>query len=131
MNRENLIYVAIAGAILLAAALLLADAVSTRRMAKLEAAVDAARAAQRSADARAAEKEKLAEHFRIKIEFLEENLADIRILADRQDEELKKITLNAASARADVIRIRQLRPIDITADELCRRLENIGYPCGK
>jgi predicted RNase H-like nuclease (RuvC/YqgF family) len=74
--------------------------------------------------------EKEAEKYRLEAERLEGSLAEIQKLATKQDEELEKINKTTGDARADAARARGVRAIDSTSAELCRRLEDMGHPCG-
>jgi hypothetical protein len=67
--------------------------------------------------------------YKQKIEYLETQLAEIRDLANHQDEELKSITSNTRRARSDVERARRTRAAAATAAELCAKLAEVGHPC--
>ena len=84
----------------------------------------------------AAQKEKLAGEletksriYEAKIAYLESNLAELKTLARKQDEELKNIEITTGRARADVERVRSIRSAAATADEVCRKLADLGHPC--
>ncbi|MCC6328972.1 MAG: hypothetical protein IT174_10680 [Acidobacteria bacterium] len=77
----------------------------------------------------AAKKEIEAEQYKQKIEHLEGSLAEIKEIAKTQDEELEKLNFSVRGSRADVERARGIRSIRTTADELCKRLGEVGHPC--
>lgn len=78
---------------------------------------------------RANELEALARKYEEKIAYLEANLAELQTLARKQDEELKSIETNTGNARRDVERARRVRSAAATADEVCRKLAEVGYRC--
>jgi predicted RNase H-like nuclease (RuvC/YqgF family) len=79
--------------------------------------------------AAAAKKESEAERFKEKIAFLESSLSDIRKIARTQDEELEKLNFTVRGSRSDMERARGIRSIESNADELCRRLAEVGHGC--
>ena len=78
---------------------------------------------------RADELEAKARVYEEKIAYLELNLAELKTLARKQDEELKNIEITTGRARADVERVRSIRSAAATADEVCRKLADLGHPC--
>ena len=68
---------------------------------------------------------------RKKIEYLEGEIETLRDEARRKDEELKRLGADVRVARDRVERARRARAIDADADELCRRLEELGHGCEK
>jgi len=78
---------------------------------------------------RADELEAKARVYEEKIAYLELNLAELKTLARKQDEELKNIEITTGRARADVERARGIRSAAATADEVCRKLADLGHPC--
>ena len=80
---------------------------------------------------RANELEASARKYEEKIAFLEANLAELQTLARKQDEELKSIETNTGRASADVERARRVRSASATAEEVCRKLAELGHGCGQ
>lgn len=62
-------------------------------------------------------------------EYLGQQLEEIRSLAKKQDEEIKKIDVDINTARGRADRARQLGAVESTAHELCDKLESLGHPC--
>jgi hypothetical protein len=126
MNTQTKLIVAAAA--ILIVGLALTTLVSNHRLHTLERRVDRAKQTadmeQRSQTAEA----KAGEYIK-KIEYLEGELSAIGQIARRQDEELKTISGDVGNARRDVERARGIRAIDITTDELCARLANLGHGC--
>ena len=99
------------------------------KTAKLEHAVDAARAEAEAKTKAADEMEKRSAVYAAKTEYLEQKLAEIQAIARKQDNELEKLKTNTADARNAVERARSVRSIASTADELCERLAEVGHGC--
>jgi chromosome segregation ATPase len=99
------------------------------RLGKLEDAAGAAKQRAETEAQRANELEKSARKYEEKIAYLESNLAELKALAKKQDEELKIIEITTGRARADVERARSIRTAAATAGEVCRKLADLGYPC--
>lgn len=78
---------------------------------------------------RANELEMSARRFEEKIAYLEANLAELQTLARKQDEELKTIETATGNARRDVERARRVRSAAATAEEVCRKLAELGHGC--
>ena len=78
---------------------------------------------------RANELESSARKYEEKIAYLEANLAELQTLARKQDEQLKSIETNTGSARHDVERARLVRSAAATAEDICRKLAELGHPC--
>jgi uncharacterized protein HemX len=78
---------------------------------------------------RANELEATARKYQEKIAYLEANLAELQTLARKQDEELKSLESNTGIARRDVERARRIRSAAATADEVCRKLADLGHGC--
>jgi predicted RNase H-like nuclease (RuvC/YqgF family) len=102
---------------------------SNRRIARLEHETHEAKAAGSAAQARADDHQRRAEIYKAKTEYLEGQLAEIREIARRQDEELEKLDASVGNARRDVERARSIRSIDADVDELCRKLAELGHGC--
>lgn len=129
MTTKSKIYIAVAAAVLLAIGIIGGTAWSEQKIGKLEAAVETAKqtAAERQLIALAAE-QKTAE-YKVKIEYLEQQIAESNGRARRQDEKLKTQNINTTRARRDVERVRSVRSIDTNSDELCTKLAELGHPC--
>jgi CHASE3 domain sensor protein len=78
---------------------------------------------------RANELEASGRKYEEKIAYLEANLAELRDLAWKQDEELKNIETNTGNARRDVERARRVRAAAATAEDVCRKLAELGHGC--
>ncbi len=129
MTLTQKIYIAAAIATVFSIGIFGGWAWSNYNISKLERAVETAKTEAAAKQAAADEKEKEAAAYRKKIEYLEANLAEIKSIARKQDEELEKLNANSAGARGRVERARRVRAIAATADELCERLEELGHPC--
>ncbi|MFM9904812.1 MAG: hypothetical protein ACKVQJ_09605 [Pyrinomonadaceae bacterium] len=102
---------------------------SNHKIAMLENAVEKAKQ-QAISSQRSAEKNELeAAAYKRKIDYLEQRLTEIQIIARKQDEKLEKQTTNTRNARADVERVRGTRSIAATASELCKKLAELGHGC--
>jgi chromosome segregation ATPase len=77
----------------------------------------------------AAEAEKNAARQSARAELLEQQLQEIRVIATKQDEELKKLASDTDAARSRVDRARRLRSIESSTGELCEKLESLGHGC--
>ena len=102
---------------------------SNYKTAKLEHDVESAKTATADLQRSAVQKEKEAQGYRAKIEYLEQKLNEIQNLATKQDEELEKLTTHTGDARSDIERARRIRAIATTTEELCRKLAEVGHPC--
>ena len=78
---------------------------------------------------RANELEASSRKYEEKIAYLETNLAELRTLAGKQDEELKSIETDTGNARRDVERARRVRSAAANAEDVCRKLAELGHPC--
>jgi chromosome segregation ATPase len=119
----------LAAAALLVTAFLFSTAWSTFRNSKLEKEIAAAKQRAESSEKAAGDAERKAGEYKAKIEYLENDLAEIQQIARRQDEELEKITADTSAARDRVRDARGVRAVATTAAELCRKLADIGHPC--
>lgn len=130
MNTKQKITLAACAAALVLAAFLIGSMVSERRIGKLG---DEAKAAARTAEmlkADAAEKEKNANEYKAKIEYLELHIAGLRTIAARQEQEAKLLEKDVAAARTDVRSAARVRAVTSTAAELCGKLAELGHRCG-
>lgn len=121
----------IAGVIfaVLAAVLFGGYAWSGRKIQRLEKEVTETKVRADRLEDIAAKKEIEAEQYKQKIEHLEGRLIEIKEIAKTQDEELEKLNFTVRGARGNVDRARSVRTIATTADELCKRLAEVGHPC--
>ncbi len=102
---------------------------SNHKIKKLESAAENAKQSADVQEQRAYELEMSARKFEEKIAYLEANLGELRSLARKQDEELKDIETTTGNARRDVERSRSIRTAASTADEVCRKLAELGHAC--
>ncbi|MFL6469147.1 MAG: hypothetical protein ACJ72Z_14410 [Pyrinomonadaceae bacterium] len=94
-----------------------------------EKSADEARAIASQKQERADDLEMQSRKYEEKIAYLETNLTELKMLATKQDEELKSIEVNTGNARADVERARRIRSAAATAEEVCRKLADLGHGC--
>ena len=127
MTTKIKIYIAIGAAIFLIVAGY--SLWSNYKIRKLESKAEDAIQRAEIQEQRANELEASARKYEEKIAYLEANLAELQALARKQDEELKSIEGNTRNARADVERVRRVRSAAATADEVCRKLAELGHPC--
>jgi uncharacterized protein HemX len=102
---------------------------SNHKFRKLETAAENAKQYAEIQKQRASELEMSARKYEEKIAYLEANLAELQTLARKQDEELKTIETTTGNARRDVGRARSIRTATATADEVCRKLAEVGHGC--
>ena len=102
---------------------------SNYQIRKLENTVGAAKQDAEFQEQRANELEMRSRRYEEKIAYLETNLAELKTLAKQQDEELKNIETTTGRARADVERARSIRSAAATAEEVCRKLAQLGHGC--
>ena len=95
----------------------------------LENAVQKARDEAALSGSKAAASEMAAAEYKRKNEYLEEQLSTLRLIAVKQDEELKKLNTETSAARGRVRDARAVRAIESTTAELCSRLADLGHPC--
>lgn len=127
MNESTKLFLAAAAALALGAAL--ASIVSNARIRSMERTIEAAKQRAGEADEAAAASEIKAAEYEKKIEYLDSEISGMSRLARRQDEELEKLDIGLGMARRDAERKKRVRAIGTTADELCRKLEELGHPC--
>ena len=129
MTTRTKLYSLLAISAIFAIGLIGSYAWSSRKITMLEATVANAKAAalekQQTDEAREIEAAKYSE----KVLYLESNLAEIKQLSRKQDEQLQKLTTNSRNARISVERVRNTRAIAATAAELCAKLAEVGHPC--
>jgi predicted RNase H-like nuclease (RuvC/YqgF family) len=102
---------------------------SNHQITKLERAADEAKQKAAFQEDRANELDASARKYEEKIAYLEANLAELQSLARKQDEELKSIETNTGNARRDVERARRVRAAAATAEDVCRKLAELGHGC--
>ena len=102
---------------------------SGHKISVAEKNVDEARRVSDEAKKRAATLETAAAEYDAKIRYLEQQLSAMAPIARKQDEELQKLNVDINSRRADVERARSIRSIAANAEELCRRLAELGHGC--
>ena len=124
------IYMLIAIAGVLIAGLAAGQLWSNHKIGEMERTAAAAKEHADSTERQAAIQEQRAGEYKAKIEYLEDKLAEVSETARRQDEEIQTFEVNTNTARSDVDRARRVRSVAATADELCKKLEELGHPCG-
>ena len=102
---------------------------SNYQIRKLESAAANAKQKADTQESRANELEMQSRVYEEKIAYLETNLAGLKTLAKKQDEELKNIETTTGRARADVERARRISSAAATAEEVCRKLAELGHGC--
>jgi chromosome segregation ATPase len=102
---------------------------SNHKIAKLERNVENAKALAADKQITADEKEKLAGEYKAKTEYLEQQIDTLRAVAQKQDEELQKLSVNVDNARADVSRAHSVRSAAATLTDLCTKLAHLGHGC--
>jgi hypothetical protein len=102
---------------------------SSHQVSRLEYEAYTAKSAADAAEAKANEHEQTAAAYRAKTEYLEDQLAGIQAIARKQDEELETLNNSVGDARRNVDRSRSIRSISASADELCRKLAELGHGC--
>jgi small-conductance mechanosensitive channel len=100
--------------------------VATKRYER-EAAALAAKAEASERTAAAAKESSVREAARA--EFLEQQLKEVRDIAARQDEQIKKMDALTDDSRGRVARARGVRTVQTTIAELCAKLAGLGHPC--
>jgi hypothetical protein len=129
MNMQTKIYIA-AGVIAFAIAVLGVSGIwSDHKIASVTRAVEEARKTADEKTKLAAEKETESAAYKEKNEYLETRIAEIQVIARKQDEELEKFKTDTAGARSDVERARRVRSIASTSTELCAKLAEVGHAC--
>ena len=127
MNLKIQIYVVIAAVALIAC--VTSWLWSNHKIAGLERDVENAKTLAVEKQNTANEKEKLAGEYKAKNEYLEQQIDSLRAVAQKQDEELQKLSANVDNARADVSRTHSVRSAAATLTELCTKLADLGHGC--
>jgi hypothetical protein len=127
MNSKTYITAAIIGVLVIG--ILVAYLWSSHRIRSLETEVDAAKTIAAEKQNSAIEAEKAAAEYKQKIEYLEQELGEARALATKPDDEIENFKTNTGVARRDVERVRRVRSVAGTTEELCRKLAEVGHPC--
>ena len=104
----------------------IASQMQISRLERTAAAQERAAAASEKAASAARD---AAERYSDRAEYLEQQIGEIRALAARQDEEIKKLNTDTDTARGRVERSRGVRSIESTAAELCEKLADLGHGC--
>lgn len=102
---------------------------SNHKIARLERDAGDAKAAALEKQQFADEKEKQADEYKAKIDYLERQTDALRSVAQKQDEELKKLSADTDNARNSVRRARVTSSKPAAADELCAKLKRLEHPC--
>lgn len=126
MTLKNKIYIALAAFAFVAFVISLW---TNHRETKLQREIENAKTIAEKSEASARDLEQKAAEYKQKIEYLEEQLSALKLIAKKQDEELKTLEGNTNNARHNVRRARAVRTIDSTTTELCTKLANLGHPC--
>jgi len=127
MNPNYKIY--LAAAVLVAALLTGMHLWSNHKIASLEREVERARAVADEKEHAGELSEQRAAEYKAKTEYLEQQIAEINAIAQKQDEELGNLSKNVDSARGNVERARRIRSVASTARDLCAKLADLGHPC--
>lgn len=129
MTTGTKIYIALGLAAIIGASLAVGSSWSAFKVSRLEKEVALAKTAADAANENASLKELEAAGYKQKIEYLETQLADIRTIATKQDEQLEKLNTDSRNARDNVERAKRTRAIAVTHAELCAKLAELGHAC--
>jgi len=129
VTNSTKIYIASAAAAFIAVVIMVSALSAGRREEKLRQAVETAKQNAVKAESTARELELRAAEHKQKIEYLEDSLSALRLIAVKQDEELKQIENTTNTARDNVSRARAVRSLESTTAELCAKLAALGHPC--
>ena len=102
---------------------------SNHKIASLEREVETEKSAAAEKQTAANQLEQQAAEYKAKTEYLEQQIAEINAIATKQNEELEKLSKTTDSARRDVERVRNIRSVAATADQLCAKLADLGHEC--
>jgi predicted Zn-dependent protease len=102
---------------------------SNHKIASLERDVEKARSLAAEKAAAADDAEKRSAESKAKNDYLQQQIAELKAIATKQDEELTKLSKNTDDARGNVDRARRTRTVAATADQLCAKLAQLGHPC--
>ena len=128
MNIRTQIYIAAAAVV--AIVCMIGALWSNHKIAGLERDVENERTLAAKKQNTADEKEKVAGEYKAKNEYLEQQIDTLRAVAQKQDEELQKLSANVDNARANVSRTRSVRSAAATLTDLCTKLADLGHGCG-
>ena len=131
MTPRTKIYVALAVVSLFAAAIIGSSLWSDHKIARLGRELETTKLAAEKSETHARELEKQAAGYKHKIEYLEESLSALSLIANKQDEELKTLDTDTNDARLNVRRARAVRSLESTTAELCAKLAELGRPCDR
>lgn len=129
MTIQQKIYIGVGISAIIAFGILAGSSWSNYKIGKLEKEVTEVKTVADASQEAASMKEIEAAEYKQKIEYLEYQLTLIQTIARKQDEELEKLNTNSRTARDGVERAKRTRAINATADELCAKLAELGYPC--
>lgn len=129
MTRTTKIYISLGAVVLIVLVTLGTFLWSDHRQARLEREIETARNNAEEIEANARTLEQKAAEYKRKIDYLEESLSALRLIAKKQDEELKLLEAGTDNARHNVSRSRAVQRIESTAAELCAKLAELGHPC--
>jgi len=102
---------------------------SNHKIASLEREVERAKAVAADKEKAGELMEQRAAGYKAKTEYLEQQIAELNAIAQKQDEELGNLSKNVDSARGNVERARRIRSVASTARDLCAKLADLGHPC--
>lgn len=127
MTTRTRIY--LAAAAFVALLFLISSLTSRIEIARMEKQISKAKEAAQTAENVAEASELKAAEYKEKIAYLENDLAEIRTIATKQNEELQKITADTSNARGRMLDARSVRSVAISAAELCEKLRSVGHGC--
>ena len=129
MTNRKKIYIALAASAFIAVIIAISAISAGHRDEKLRQAVETAKQNADKAESNARQLEQQAAEHKQKIEYLEDSLSALRLIAVKQDEELKQIENTTNTARDNVSSARAVRSLESTTAELCAKLAALGHPC--
>ena len=129
MTLRTKIYIGIAAAAILAAAILGGAAWSNYKITRLEKIVEETKQIGDQKEQEAAAKELEAAEYQQKIEYLELQLSGMTITKRKQDEKLEELTTNSSLRRGRVERAKRTRTTPANTVELCVQLAELGHAC--
>ena len=127
--RQKFYIAAVAGVIVLAAVThSIWSQIEIRRLERQAAAfTEKAKASER----KAAAAQESAVRQSARAAYLEQQIQEIRVIAVKQDEEIKKLNSDTNTARGRIDRARSVRSVESTTAELCEKLKSLGHECGE
>lgn len=129
ITPKTKINLVIAAVVFVACVTLFAAVWSDQKIARLQQESKDAKAAAEQTETAARALEQRAAEYKQKIDYLEDSLSALRLIASQQDEELKTLKNNTDDARLNVGRARAVQRIESTTAELCTKLAELGHPC--